>query len=76
MLVFIAKTLDLIRPFLAMAELIQVSLCSPGLTKTLDFIRPFLAMAELMQASLCPPGLTKTLQKYRILTIVPNNNTK
>jgi hypothetical protein len=52
--------LDFILRFLAMAELMQASLCSFGLTKTLYFILRFLAMAELMQASLCSFGLTKT----------------
>jgi hypothetical protein len=47
-----------------MAELMQASLCSFGLTKTLNFILRFLAMAELMQASLCSFGLTKTLDFF------------
>jgi len=54
--------LNFILRFLAMAELMQASLCSFGLTKTLNFILCFLAMAELMQASLCSFGLTKTFR--------------
>jgi hypothetical protein len=55
----LTKTLNFVRPFLAMAELASL-LCSFGLAKTLNFVRPFLAMAE--QASLlCSFGLAKTL---------------
>jgi hypothetical protein len=54
----LTKTLDFIRPFLAMATKTSFH-CSSGLTKTLDFIRPFLAMATKTSFH-CSSGLTKT----------------